>query len=73
MELDKLEQDMMELEGGGECELRSWLWGEGKVKLDEAGLPSRPGTGIWMFNCSSALQTDHKMFVVEKGRKESIV
>ena len=51
MELDKLEQDMMELEGGGECELRSWLWGEGKVKLDEAGLPSRPVMEIWMFIC----------------------
>ena len=54
MELDKLEQDMMELDGGGECELRSWVWGgggEGKVKLDEAGLPSRPVMEIWMFIC----------------------
>ena len=52
LELDKLELDMMELEGGGECELRSWVWGgggEGKVKLDEAGLPSRPVIDIWMF------------------------
>ena len=47
-----MELDMMELEGGGECELRSWLWGEGgegNVKLDEAGLPSRPVMDIWMF------------------------
>ena len=40
------------------------MWGgggEGKVKLDEAGLPSRP---VMEFGFSSALQTDHNMFVV---------